>query len=86
MENLRNNYNYRQRLEFQDTLNALRPYLLYLLKKKQNGLCALCNKKATKYDIDHKLYNPMETINELQLLCIPCHKSITDYRPMKARS
>lgn len=63
----------------QDTINDLRKYLLYVLLEKQNGVCNICKQPAKDYDIDHLLYNPMITVNELQALCIPCHKSITCY-------
>lgn len=79
MENLRSNYNYKQRLEFQDTLNSMRAYLLPILLKIQGGCCKRCELPADKYDIHHVIYNPKMTINELELLCEQCHKDITDY-------
>ena len=79
MRDLRKRYSYEQRNEFQQTLSDLRPYLISVLLDRQGGVCDICKQPQTKWDIHHKLYNPMETINELQLLCIPCHHSITDY-------
>ena len=86
MRNLRNRYSYKERKEFNNVLSCMRQYILPLLLKKQKGVCALCSKKAKKYDIHHKLYNPMENIDALQALCIPCHKALTDFRPLKARA
>ena len=85
MRNLRQRYNYAQRMEFQRTMDSLRFYILPLLLQRQHNSCAICKQSVDKYDIDHKLYNPMETINELQALCIPCHKEITNYTPMRHR-
>ena len=79
MRNLRNRYNYQQRTEFQNTSVDLRRYVVPLLLKRQGGVCAVCKQPATAWDIDHLLYNPMMTINELRLLCIPCHHNETDY-------
>ena len=80
MRNLRNRYNYKQRLEFHTTAISLRQYLIPLLKKRQNNVRNDCKKPAKAYDVDHKVYNPMVTLNELQLLCIPCHVAKTDFR------
>lgn len=79
MRNLRNRYNYQDHLEMQDTINNFCQYLLPLLLQKQNGVCLKCGNKADKYDLHHVIYNPMLTMNELQALCIPCHKSITSF-------
>ena len=38
------------------------------------------------YDIDHKVYNPMMTIKELQAVCRACHKSVTNYVTIKNRN
>ena|ERR1035437_70912 len=85
MDNQRNTMTYAQRLELQDTVNDLRHYILPILMQRQDNACALCKQSVAKYDIDHIVYNPMLTINELRALCIPCHKDITDYRHMKHR-
>ena len=85
MRNLRKRYCYDDRLEMQDTINDLRLYILYVLLQRQHGVCAICKQPASKYDIDHLIYNPMITVNELQALCIPCHKSITNYTAMRYR-
>lgn len=85
MEDLRKNYNYKQRLEFQDTIKDMRQYLEPLLLKMQGGVCKRCELPVDKYDIHHKLYNPKMTINELELLCIPCHKDITNFTRLDRR-
>ena len=79
MRNLRKMYNYKDRLEFQETILSMRVYLLPLLLDRQGNACNICKLKHSKYEIDHLIYNPMITINELQALCHNCHKSITDY-------
>jgi hypothetical protein len=85
MEDLRDKYNYKERLDFQVVLNDMRPYLMAVLKYRSGDKCEICHQNAPEYDIHHLLYNPKITINELQLLCIPCHKAITDYRRMDYR-
>lgn len=85
MRNLRSRYTPEQRAEFQDTVNDLEHYIRPLLLQRQQGVCAMCKQPHSKYDIDHKIYNPILTLNELQLLCVPCHKSITDYTTFKNR-
>ncbi len=85
MRNLRHRYTYAERLEFQDTLLSMRLYVLPLLLARQNGTCNLCHEPHTRYDIDHMVYNPMITINELQALCEVCHKGITNFTTMGNR-
>lgn len=85
MENLRESYTYQDRLEFQSNINTMRPYILPLLLQRQNNVCNICKVEHKKYDIDHLIYNPMITINELQALCHDCHKSITNYIPYRNR-
>ena len=85
MRNIRNRYNLAQRLEFQKTLLCLRFYIMPLLLQRQNNSCARCKKPSDKYEIDHKVYNPMVTLNELQALCHKCHVQITDYTHIKNR-
>ena len=85
MRNIRNRYNYKERKEFQDTINDLRVYIVPLLLKRQGNVCNHCKLSMVKYEIDHLLYNPMLTINELQALCHACHVKITDYRHIKDR-
>jgi hypothetical protein len=79
MENLRHLYTKEDRAHAQQDIVELRPYLLYCLKQRSNDTCELCGHHADNYDIHHVVYNPAITINELQLLCVPCHASITDY-------
>jgi len=68
-----------------DILN-LRPYLLPILMERQGNTCNACNESAEAYDIDHVVYHPKVSINELQALCIPCHKAKTDFRPLAHRT
>ena len=79
MKCLREKYNYKQRMEFSETINSLRRYILPLLLERQNGVCERCKQPADRYDIDHIIYNPELTLNELRLLCVPCHYAVTDY-------
>lgn len=72
-------------MEFQDTISKERKYILPLLLKKQDGHCATCPNASGPFDVDHKVYNPMLTINELQALCVPCHKHKTNFIPMRNR-
>jgi hypothetical protein len=79
MQDLRHTYTYEQRQEFQDTLCDMRRYILPLLLERQQGVCDRCKLPSSHYDIDHLVYNPILTLNELRLLCIPCHYDVTDY-------
>lgn len=85
MRNLRHRYTYQQRLEFQNTIMVMRDYILPLLLARQNNACALCKAGHKSYDIDHLVYNPMVTINELRALCEACHYTQTDYRHLTPR-
>ena len=71
---------------FYSPIYALRAYIYPLLLRRQNGHCARCPSVFGPFDIDHKVYNPMLTLNELQLLCFPCHKSITNFTTYKNRA
>lgn len=73
MKNLRSNYSYKEREEFQDTISRMRVYILPLLLERQGNVCNGCKKEYERYQIDHLVYNPLVTINELQALCIDCH-------------
>ena len=86
MRNLRNRYSYQTRLEFQETITKMRVFILPLLLQKQNNACNICKKSYKKYEIDHLVYNPMVTINELQALCVDCHYNITDYTTIKNKN
>lgn len=61
-----------RRAAHNDILN-MRVYIEPLLLERQKGKCAHCGIGGLKMDIDHKVYNPDITINELQLLCRDCH-------------
>ena len=74
-----------ERAEMQVVISELRPYILPLLMERQGNICNVCKQSADKYDIDHLVYHPKGTINELQALCIPCHKEKTDFRPFRYR-
>lgn len=78
-------YNPVQRKEFQDTIQTEYKYIRAVLMERQDGACAVCGDRDVPFDIDHKLYNPMMTVNELQLLCVPCHKDKTNFTPMRNR-
>jgi len=69
----------------QDSINSMREYILPLILDRQGNVCNMCKVSHEKYDIDHLVYNPMITINELQALCVPCHKSVTNFTPFKNR-
>lgn len=86
MQNLREKYTYQERLEFQDTIITMRPYILPLLLSRQNNGCNICKLPQSKYEIDHLVYNPLVTINELQALCVDCHYNITDFTTYKNRN
>lgn len=86
MRNLRNRYNYQDRMEFQSTILSMRAFLLPLLLDRQDNACNICKTSYKSYEIDHLVYNPMVTINELQALCHNCHKSITNYTTYKNRN
>src|SRR5665213_2898236 len=59
MRNLRKRYTYKQRMEFDQTVRTLYMYIFPLLLARQHGACNRCKKPALKYDMDHKVYNPM---------------------------
>ena len=86
MRNLRTRYSYQDRLEFADTIDSLRFYIMPLLMKRQNNTCAICKKLAKSYDIDHVIYNPMMTLQHVRALCWPCHKKVTDFSTFKNRN
>lgn len=86
MRNLRNRYNYKERMEFQTVLQSMRCFILPLLLERQNNACNICKKTYKKYEIDHLVYNPMVNINELQALCVDCHYNITDYNTIKNKN
>lgn len=85
MKDLRNTFSYKERLEFQYTVNSLRRYVVHILLKRQNALCAICATASDYYEIDHLIYNPRITINELRLLCWPCHRDTSDFSTLKNR-
>lgn len=85
LPDLRKSYTYQARLEFQHTVDALRVYLLPLLLARQKGHCALCPARGVDFEIDHIVYNPHITLNELRALCHPCHKRIINFTPFRNR-
>lgn len=85
MRDLRRRYTYDQRLEFNDNVQTIRRYLLYVLLDRQGNTCALCHLPAVAYDIDHIVYNPMMTAQHCRALCIPCHKDVTNFVPFRNR-
>ena len=85
MEDLRMSFNEADREQAQRDICDLRPYILPLLLSRQGNACAMCHIPALKYDIDHLIYNPKVTINELQALCWPCHKGKTNFVAFRNR-
>ena len=86
MKNLRRQFTFSDRRQLQSDISALRGYLVPLLLKRQGNACNICKQEAESYDIDHLVYNPKVTLNELQLLCVPCHKEITNFIPFRNRA
>ena len=78
LKNLREIMSKKDRLAaHRDVLN-LKPLIVPLIWKRQNGLCNLCGSKLdAKFEIDHLIYNPRITIYELQLICHKCHVAKT---------
>jgi 5-methylcytosine-specific restriction endonuclease McrA len=68
-----------------ETVHLLRVYIVPLLMQRQDSACANCAATGVPFDVDHKVYNPMISIDHLQLLCVPCHKAKTDFRPFRNR-
>ena len=64
----------------------MRDYILVALKRLDGDRCKMCSKVCESYDIHHETYSPENTIYDLCLLCKPCHKSITDFRPLHPRN
>lgn len=60
---------------FSTESSVMRPYLLALLRAKQNDKCNLCqcDLRESGYQIDHKRYELDMTLEDLQLLCGKCH-------------
>ena len=85
MIDMRKQFTKADRQQTQDDISSLRVLLLPLLKRRDGDCCNRCRKPAKEYDVHHKVYNPKLTLNELELLCIPCHVEVTDYRRMKDR-
>lgn len=81
MRNLRHRYTYKVRREFQEVISDMRSYIIPILLRKQDSSCAVCRTQNVPFDIDHKVYNPMVSMEELQLLCEPCHVKKT-YHPV----
>ena len=85
MEDLRLQFNRADREQAQRDINDLRCYILPILLDRQDGVCAICGLFTEDYDIDHLVYNPEVTVNELQALCWPCHKAKTNFIPFRNR-
>lgn len=64
----------------------LRPYILALKQKAMGFIgCEQCKTITNEVDIHYTSYKHDLTYYDLMLLCIPCHTSMTDYRPMSMR-
>src|SRR3990167_193621 len=77
MKDLRVEYSKADRAASNYTASVMRFYILPLITKRQGGLCAHCGEVPGAWEIDHIVYNPSVTLNELQALCIECHKAKT---------
>ena len=85
LPDLREQFTKADRLQLQIDITELRPFILPLLLERQGNTCNICKVEAKEYDIDHLVYTPKVSINELQALCIPCHADKTDFRPLRNR-
>ena len=68
-------YTKAEMIDMSKTVSILREYIYPLLFDKQNGKCAACSTTSKPFDVDHKRYDPMATIDDLQLLCVSCHSA-----------
>lgn len=68
---------YEERLDTWRAITSIRPYVLTAMKVKYGDKCNLCGAKHDRYEIDHLRYGQRVTINDLQLLCRPCHEQKT---------
>ncbi len=61
-------------------MRGLLPYIK-AIKLKEHGCIKreMCGLETNEVDCHHKTYKKDLTYYDLQLLCIPCHTSITDY-------
>ena len=66
----------KEREYYQYQINDLRPYILTAFRWKGITKCERCGKEGA-YEINHKRYAPDITINDLELVCVGCHASIT---------
>lgn len=48
-------------------------YIIYLLMKYQDGLCARCGMGLDMFQINHKRYGEDVTVNDLELVHGDCH-------------
>jgi hypothetical protein len=55
-------------------VKGLKPYLLHLKKKELGGwYCEECWDEGPSLDLHHKRYAMDVTVDDLQVLCEPCH-------------
>lgn len=47
--------------------------IIKLLMQRQEGLCADCDRVLMFYQVHHERYGVDITIDDLKLLCSPCH-------------
>jgi len=85
LPDIREQFTLADRKQLQLDIAELRHLILPLLLQRQGYACNICHEPVENYDIDHIVYHPQVTINELQALCIPCHKAKTDFRPLRNR-
>lgn len=80
MKDLRLKINTGERKDLRRTMVVMRKYLLTLLKERAGNRCERCGERCECYDIHERIYNPKIALKHLQLLCEPCHKSISDFK------
>ena len=69
--------NIQERSETNMLIQSMRPYVLSAMRFKFGDFCQKCKKQYPTYEIDHKNYRNLLTIDDLQLLCEDCHKEKT---------
>ena len=63
-----------------DTDSVLDTLIIQLLMKRQKGLCYGCNESLTGFQVHHKRYGLDIGLDDLALLCSPCHGAERGYK------
>ena len=64
-----------ERMQMQDDIGDLRPYILAIKKKTMGFIgCEQCGKHTDAVDIHHTTYKKDLNYYDLMLLCWDCHK------------